>query len=919
MASTKVFVAAALRTWALLFALTGATAAWAQTAAALPAGVTRASSVEGVTEYRLANGLQLLLVPDESKPSTTVNLTYRVGSRHENYGETGMAHLLEHLIFKGTPTTPNAATELSKRGLRYNGTTSYDRTNYFASFTASDDTLRWYLGWQADAMVNSFIARRDLDSEMTVVRNEMESGENSPFRILMQRTLATMYEWHNYGKDTIGARSDVENVDIARLQAFYRQYYQPDNATLIVAGRFDPAQVLAWTAQAFAAIPLPQRVIAPTYTLDPTQDGERSVTVRRVGGSPLLVAAYHTPAGAQADFAAAELMSWALGDPPSGRLHKRLVEQHLAASTFGTAFARAEPGALLFGVTLAPGQDIERARAALLSTLDAVAKQPLTAADVERARTQWLNNWEQGFTDPEVIGIQLGEAVALGDWRLHFLRRDQVRKVTLGDVQRVARDWLRPDNRTVGLYRPVAAPERAPAAGKADVAALLDNYKGQADVAQAEAFEATPAKLDERLQKSQLASGMRVALLPKGTRGQAVQVRLRLHYGDERSLFGQEAVAALVGASLDKGAAGLTRQQLSDRFDALRMAVGFNADDQTLSVSLNTVRQHLPAAIALLGRVLRTPVFPAAGLEEARRQWLAGLEEQRKDPGALVAQALSRHGNPYPRGDLRNVPSFDELEQDLKAVTAAQLRTFHARFYSAATAEFAAVGDFDVAAVQRALSAAFGDWRQPAAGRPYVRVANPLVVVAPKRFDLKTPDKPNAHLQAQLALPLNDLHPDYPALTLANYIFGGGSNSRLSKRIREAEGLSYDVRSTVEWSNIDPNSPWVVTAIFAPQNQPRVEAAWRAELTRSLQDGFTAVELDEARTSLLSLRRLSRAQDANLAAAAASNLRLQRSFMLSQQTDDKLAQATLEEVNAVWRKYIAPARLVEGWAGDFKP
>ena len=211
-------------------------------------------SVEGIDEYRLANGLQILLVPDDSKPTTTVNLTYRVGSRHENVGETGMAHLLEHMLFKGSPKHPKVWAEFTKRGLAANGSTSFDRTNYTASFSANDDNLQWYLGWLADSMVNSFVARADLDTEMTVVRNEMESGENNPSRILIQRTMAAAYDWHPYGRSVIGARSDVENVDIPRLQAFYRLYYQPDNATLIVSGKFDPQRVLQWVAASFGPI-----------------------------------------------------------------------------------------------------------------------------------------------------------------------------------------------------------------------------------------------------------------------------------------------------------------------------------------------------------------------------------------------------------------------------------------------------------------------------------------------------------------------------------------------------------------------------------------------------------------------------------------------------------------------------------------
>jgi len=897
-------------------------AAAAQALAPLPAGVTQASNVEGITEYRLANGLQVLLVPDDSKPTTTVNVTYHVGSRMENYGETGMAHLLEHLIFKGTPTTRDAKAELSRRGLRFNGSTSFDRTNYFASFSANPENLRWYLSWQADAMVNSFIAKSDLDTEMTVVRNEMESGENNPGRVLLQQTMATMYWWHNYGRATIGARADVENVDIARLQAFYRRYYQPDDATLIVAGKFDAAQVLGWVAQYFGPLSRPQRVLAPTYTLDPAQDGERSLTLRRTGGSPLIYVGVHVPAGSAPDFAAAELLAGILGDAPAGRLHKRLVEKHLAASSFGFAWALAEPSPMFVGAQLAPGQDVERAKSELLATLDAVAAEPITAEELERARMQWLNGWELGFTDPEAVGVQLSESIARGDWRLYFLQRDQIRKLTLADLQRVANQRLVRDNRTVGVYLPTDQPQRAPAPARVDVAALVKDYHGDAAATQAEAFDATPANLDARTQTSTLASGMKVGLIPKGTRGGIVQARLRLHYGDLQSLMGQETVASFTAAMLDKGAAGLNRQQISDAFDKLRAEVSLRADDQTLTATLTTTRDNLPALIELLGKLLRQPSFPADTLEEARRQWLASIERQRKEPGSLIANALQRHDNPYPRGDLRYAPTFDEMVQDVQAVTVEQMKAFHRRFYSAAGGEFGAAGDFDVAAVRQALASAFGDWPQPAAGAlPFVRAPQPLVAVKPERFVLKTPDKQNANLRAELALPLNDLHPDYPAMSMANYLFGAGNNnaSRLWQRIREKEGLSYGVGSSIDWNSIDLNSRMSVSAIFAPQNQPKVEAALREETARALKDGFTQAELDQAREGLLNLRRLSRAQDAAVASLLTQNLYLGRTFAVSQKIDDALQKLTLAEVNAAFRKYVDPARWAIAWGGDFKP
>ncbi len=881
----------------------------------LPAGVSKVRAVEGIDEYRLANGLQVLLFPDDAKPTTTVNLTYRVGARHENVGETGMAHLLEHMLFKGTPTHPKVWAEFTQRGLAANGSTSLDRTNYTASFSANDGNLKWYLGWLADSMVNSYIAREDLDTEMTVVRNEMESGENSPSRILIQRTMAAMYDWHPYGRSVIGARSDVENVDIARLQAFYRLYYQPDNATLIVSGKFDTAQVLQWVATSFGPIPKPTRVLPTMYTLDAAQDGDRQVTLRRTGGAPFVVAAYHVPAGAQPDFAAVEMLSLVLGDTPSGRLHKQLTETQLASSAFAFAWSLADPSVMFLGAQLAPGQDVDKASVALLAAGESIAKQPITAEELQRARTQWLNGWEQAFTDPENVGLSLSEAIALGDWRLFFLGRDQVRDVALADVQRVAESYLVPANRTLGVYLPTDKPQRAPAPAKIDMAQALQGFKPQAAAAQVEAFDATPANIDARTQRFTV-GGLKAAVLPKPSRGNAVQAVLTLRFGDEKSLFGQDATADAVARLLDKGSATMTRQQVQDRLDALKTQMSIGGGGGQVSVRLSSRREQLPAAIALVGELLRQPALPADAFDEYRRQALTRIESMRKEPGAVASVALSRVGNPYPRGDLRYASTFDEMVQDLNALTLEQLRAFHTKFYGARDAQFGAAGDMDVAEVQRALQAAFGDWQ---VGAPFTRVPTPMVAVKPQRIELITPDKQNANLRGRQSIALNDTDVDYPALTMANYLLGSGGNSRLWKRIRETEGLSYDVRSSIAWNNFEPNSDWRVSAIFAPQNRDKVGTAVREEVARALKDGFTTQEVTEGQTGLLGFRRLSRAQDDALAAQLAGNLYLGRTFALSAKVDAALEALTPEQVNAALRKYLKPDDFVLVFAGDFKP
>ncbi len=874
------------------------------------------TSVEGITEYRLPNGLQVLLIPDDSKPTTTVNVTYRVGSRQENYGETGMAHLLEHLLFKGTPRHPNVWADFNQRGFQANGSTWFDRTNYFASFAANEDNLHWYLQWQADAMVNSFIARKDLDSEMTVVRNEMEMGENDPSRILLGKTLAAMYQWHNYGKTTIGARADVEGVDISHLQAFYHRYYQPDNATLIVSGKFDQAKVLGWVQQYFGPLPKAKEPYPKQYTLESIQDGERSVTLRRVGGTPLLYAGYHVMPGAHADFAAVEVLGLILADTPSGRLHKQLTEKKLAAEVFSFSEGLFDPGFVLLGAQLDPQQDPDVASKALLSVIESVSREPITAEELARAKAKWLNGWDQGFADPQHVGVALSESVAQGDWRLFFLTRDRIKALTLADVQRVANEVFLSSNRTLGQYVPTATPQRAPAPARVDVAAVFKGFKGAAQAAQVEQFDASPANIDARTQRFTLAPGLKVALLPKGTRGEAVKANLTLRFGDEQSLKGWGDNPSALGALMDKGTATLTRQQVQDRLDALQSQIAISVGTGQLSVGITSRKQQLPAVIELLGQLLRQPALPADVLDEIRRQALASLEDQRKEPEAVLQNALARQGNPYPRGDVRHARTFDEIEADWRAVDMAKIKAFQARFLGASDAQFAAVGDFDAPAVKQALSKAFEGWVSPSS---YARVPDPLIQVAPVRIELRTPDKQNATLSMTLSLPLNDRHPDYPALMLANHLLGGGGDSRFWNRVREKEGLSYNVYSAIQWNPIDENSEWQANAIFAPQNRDKVEKAMKEELEKALKEGFTQKELDAGRKGLLNFRRLGRAQDGRLASGWVSNLYLNRTFAESAKVDAALETLTLAQVNEAFRRHVNPAQFVSGVAGDFPP
>ncbi len=893
--------------------------AWAQgplpaPAAALSARAERITQVEGITEYRLPNGLRVLLAPDASKPTTTVNITYLVGSRHENYGETGMAHLLEHMVFKGTPTRGNLMQELGKRGMNFNGTTFYDRTNYFETFPANDDNLTWALEMEADRMVNSLISRKDLDTEFSVVRNEMESGENNPAQSLWQRMAAAAFDWHNYGKSTIGARADVENVKIENLQAFYRQYYQPDNAVLMVAGKMNEAATLALIERVFGAIPRPTRTLPTTYTQDPVQDGPREVTLRRVGDTQLAGVLYHTAAGSHPDAAAMAALSEILAGTPNGRLHKTLVQGKKAVSVSPWNFELAETSYVLFMAELNTTQKLADARKGLLDVLENVGRSPITELELRRAKAALLSDIDKTLNDPEKLAVQLSESMANGDWRLFFLSRDRIEALTTSDVQRVAQNYFKESNRTFGQFVTTAKPDRITAPTPVNVAELVQGYTGRAAVSAGENFDVTPAAIEKRTLRVTLASGMKLALIPKKTRGETVTGTLRLNLGDEKSLFGQATTADLVADMLLRGSQKMKRADLVAKLDELKTQLSISGAGSAVTVRFDTLRPNLPQVLQLVHDCLRTPAWDPAELAMVIKENLAQIDNQRNEPQGLGSQAVGKAMDVYRPGDVRAAMSFDEMSAGLKAAKLADLKRFHAQFYGADHAEFALVGDFDAAAVQTQLQTLFSAWKSKA---PYQRLVSLPRTPRPGETTLQAPDKANAFYLAALPLALKDDMPDYVPMVLANAVLGGGVKSRLFDRLRQKDGISYGAGSALSASAYEAVGMLKLYAMYAPQNLDKLKIGVREELTRLVQDGVTEQELLDAKKSLQEERKIARAQDPALASGLIGQLANGRTMAFAEKLDGLIENTTLAEVNAVLRKHVDPAKFLHVYAGDF--
>jgi zinc protease len=884
--------------------------------AASPSGVKKITSVEGITEYTLPNGLRVLLFPDPSKPKITVNITYMVGSRMEGYGETGMAHLLEHMMFKGSTKHPHIPDELTAHGASPNGTTSYDRTNYFETFQGSDENLNWALSLEADRMVNSFVADKDLKSEFSVVRNEFESGENNPAAILEERVLSTMYLWHNYGKSTIGSKEDIEKVPIKNLQAFYKKYYQPDNAILLVAGKIDEQKTLALIMKYYGSIPRPSRVLEQTYTIEPVQDGERSVMLNRVGDVQFISCSYHIVAGADKDYPAFDVLNEVLANQPNGRLYQSLVKTELATSVYCDNPALKDASYFYIAADVLKEKSADKAKEAMFKTIDELQTKPITDDEVEKAKNKLTKLFEESYRNSEYIGLQLSEYIAQGDWRLAFLYRDNLKKVTADDVNRIVKTYIMNSNRTTGQFVPTANPVRAALPAQPNVASLVKDYKGQAALAQAEAFDPSPANIDKRTAKGTFAGGAKFALLSKSTRGNTVEGRITLRLGDEKSLENKATIASLTAAMLKKGTKNHTMAQINETLDKLSSTVEIGGNGQNVTIFIKSTKPNLAQTLDLVNEMLHESSFSEDEFKTLKNETISGLEQERSEPQSIAFREFTRIQNPKPKGHISYSMTVDEEVEATKNATITEIRKFYKDFYGSGHATTAFVGDFDATAVHLQLDKILSNWN---AAMPYTRVADTYDDVKPENKEIKTPDKKNAMMVCGMNMKMRDDNPDFPAMKMGNFIFGGGFlNSRLASRIRQKEGISYGVGSFIQVNSQDESGLFASYAIYNPDNKAKLEAAWNDELAKMLKDGFKEDELKQAKAGYVQYREAGRAEDGQLASTLNSYLNLDRKMMWDQDIDDKLQKLSVAQINTVMKKYLATNKISFVKAGDFK-
>ena len=899
----------------------------------LPANVERLDAAGELTQYRLrSNGMTILLSENHAAPVVTFMVVYHVGSRNEAPGNTGSAHLLEHMIFnKSTENFGKANGHRTFQEVLYeagadftstNMTTWNDRMNGYS--TVPSGKLELAMRIEADRLGRGLILDSERQSEMSVVRNEYEIGENNPSNALDKAVVGAAIVAHPYHWDTIGYRSDIEGVTTEKLREHYKTYFWPDNSEAVLVGDFDPAAALALFDRTFGAFPKLPNPIPRVVTVEPPQEGERRVVVKRPGGVGLVQAAYPRPGAMHPDFRPLDVLTSILGEGKSSRLHQALVEKGLASSISAANNTFRDPFLIQLEAKVAPGATHEKVEAALKGVLAEVAAKGVTDAEVRRARSQIEVAVIRSRDGTFPYARALGEAVASADWKWFVGYVDGIRRVTAADVQAVAARTLVPDHATIGWY----VPEGAAAKGGKELAPAGPAAAAATPAANAIPLPATgspkpgstepPASRGERRSfasrtlRKVLSNGVTVDVLENHA-VPTVAVHGILLAGGITAPAGKPILPQLTAAMVQRGTAKRDKAAINAMLDGAGASLSLSCTPVETMIAGAGLAKDLPMLLEVLGEELGSPAFPADELGKAKSEMKAQLIEAADSTGkrgfARLTQLVFPEGHPY-----REAP-LDEQLRSLDAATAADLKAFHGARYGGASLILSIVGDVDAARAIALAEKALGGL--PRGTRPVF--AEPRTPRGPAGREAVTlAGKANMNLFLGAASGLRFRDPDYEAALVANGALGQTAlTSRIGKRVRDAEGLSYSLASRFFLSDV-LDGAWAVNVNLAPPNLGKALKSTREEIEKFCRDGVTEGEVEEQKSALAGNYQVRLGTNGGVASALSNAEKWGAGPAYLDDFPKRILKVTKDEVNAAIRSHLAPDRLQLVVAGDLE-
>jgi zinc protease len=890
-----------------------------------------------VREALLSNGLKVLLREDHSAPVATFVVYYKVGSRNEHTGNTGSTHLLEHMQFKGSAHFPGREGiygELTRLGANFNATTARDRTNFFE--TVPSDKLPFAIALEADRMRNSTFTDADRQSEMTVVRNELERGENDPARLQEQLMWATSIIAHPYHHPVIGWRSDVENVPTAQLRAFYDTYYQPDNAVAVAVGDFKSDEVLRLIVDAFGIYP-GGHTFPPVYTTEPAQKGERRFVIRKPGEIGLVSVGWHLPPVDSMDVPALKALQLVLagtlnvnefGDPLdpgiSNRLYRDLVETQLATGADMDYTLMIDENVGSITAQVRPEVSPQKVEDALRTEIRKLQTEPVTDVELKRVKNRARAAFARSQDGTFGQAMALGYFGLIADWRLARDFAARIDKVSAQDIERVARTYFTDKGLTVGWF----VPESAAAAGAP--VSLFGRQRGGHEsylpgdgserVAQAVAAggpspqaPAAPAGSGSapEIHKKTLPNGLRIIVQENHT-NPTFALSGAIFAGSIQEKTDQIGLSSCTSDMIERGTKRHTKFELAAQLEDVGASFGFGGGFEQVSVGAGGLNEDLDRILDVMAEELLEPAFQPDELQKVIAEEIAGTQQGEDSTNVRARRALMQAL--YPKDHPLYIDDPKEVIRQLKTIDVARIRDFYRTFYGPDRTILTIVGDVDAQSVFQKIEARLGNWSR-VGGPP------PSAPVVPTRTEsgrmvIQMEDKSNVDILMGEQQPLKRADAEYYPAMMSNYILGGDSG-RLFRHVRNELGLTYGIGSSLSASLIA--GPWTIGLSVNPQLIDKSLSAVHEVLDTWHSGGVKPEELDHAKTEIVGLFKVGLGSNGGLAGVLNQYEVLGLGAEWVKEHPKKIQAVTLESANAAIMKYFFPDHLMTVLSGTVPP
>lgn len=885
---------------------------------------------QNVEEYRLDNGLRIILAPNDKENKIFMNTVYLTGSLNDPKGKGGLAHLLEHLAFKGTKNVKGDEFQrrLDQYTLMTNASTDYYSTKYTNVIRPEKTALSEVIFLEAERMDQLVLQEKYVPTEIDIVKREREIRLDQPFSVLMDQVFKSAYGNQYLGRLPIGDLNELQSINMQELNQFYRSWYAPNNAFMVISGKFDKAEVLKQIDSHFSPIQsrsVPAQVKVPA--LKPEQIQQREFTVQK--GSDLAKFNIYLNGPDEKIKTALAVSPTLYTLQPSGHLYQSMVESGKSTMVQSSTWLDKDFNLVFMGAIYAPNHQPKTVEQSLIQGVE--QSQPFTEAELNRVKNLTRNQADNIKNSATALGSRLSDyAVAYsGDWSQYFKDLNAIENLNVSQVNQVYKGFLKPEYRISGNILPTPedqkkaqevtqteAPKKTLDQQVETEEPLKDVSVYQAEVKQyvAQSKQYLSAK-DKQIQRGKLKNGIKYALFPTNIRDDKVYATISLDFGTAQSLMNKGEILDLTAYLMLRSSESQSLQQIADKIIEVGGSATASPSSNGLNIQISAKKEKFAEFFQYVVDVLKNPAFEQSQFDLIKGQTLSSLDRPYTEPDTVSSLTMARTIEVYQPGDIRFHFEPELATRQFKAATREQVVALYQQFFKTHHAHIAVTGEFQPKSIQKMLKNSFADWK---AVQPYERLKSEYRSYPAQKIHALSEQREFGSYQALLTFPVGADHADVPALQVFRHILGDSQlSSRLAQELREKNALVYGFSAHVQFNEWADSGALALGANYTAGKSAQVSQTVHQVLNELLTRGVTEQEVEAAKASILKKRVNALEDDRRIHSMLVPQLEKDRKLIYREKRDQAIAQLTKADIDAVIKKYIKLDQLVEVMADQY--